>query len=260
MIMSSVVVLGAHGAKSQEGGSSSFLVNDTNIIDAGNILLPLAQKSADIETIWLTHSHLDHIADLAYILDNYFESRTKTLKIMGLEETINTLKTHFFNDEIWPDFSKINLNNSTQKVIEYEVLDLNKCYELEDSKTIQAFLGDHSVASVGYIVKDADTSLVLSADTYSLEHIVRLVEEDESITSLVLECSFPIRMAQLAKTSKHLTAAYLFDGIKPLASRDLTLYINHIKPVYSEIIKEEIASLQEDWDVVILEDGDKVSF
>jgi len=259
-VHNNIIVLGAHGAKGSEGGSSSFYLNEHHVIDAGNLLLPLEEKSAEIETIWLTHSHLDHISDIAYILDNYYEERTKPLKVYALTETINALQEHFFNNKIWPDFSRIPLNGSAEMSLSYHALSVGEEYILGEEKTIQAFLGDHSVPSVGYIVREGTSALILSADTYSLNHIVARVEKDTMITALVLECSFPIRMGELAKTSKHLTAEYLFEGIKALEKRGLTLYINHIKPVYSDVIKEEIASLQGTWNVVILEDGDTIAF
>jgi len=259
-VHNSITVLGAHGAKSAEGGSSSFYLNAKHVIDAGNLLLPLEEKSVHIETIWLTHSHLDHIADIAYILDNYYEARTKTLKIFALEETIEALQEHFFNNKIWPDFSKIPLHNAEDMTITYHHVNIGEEYPLGDGKTVKAFLGDHSVPSIGYKIKADTSALLLSADTYSLEHIVQMVKDDASITSLVLECSFPIRMGELARVSKHLTADYLFEGIKTLEPLNLTLYINHIKPIYSDIIREEIATLQGKWNVVILDDGDTISF
>jgi len=255
-----IIVLGAHGAKSSEGGSSSFYLNAHHVIDAGNLLLPLEEKSAKIEMIWLTHSHLDHIADIAYILDNYYEERSETLKIFALPETIEALEKHFFNNKIWPDFSKISLYSSQEMTLSYHAINVAEIYDIGEGKTIQPFLGDHSVPSVGYIIREGNSALILSADTYALEHIVAMVKNDNTITSLILECSFPVRMAALAKISKHLTAAHLFDGIKALESRGLTLYINHIKPVYCDVIKKEIASLQGEWNVIILEDGDKVVF
>jgi cAMP phosphodiesterase len=259
-VHNSITVLGAHGAKSSEGGSSSFYLNAQHVVDAGNLLLPLEEKSVHIETIWLTHSHLDHIADIAYILDNYYEERTKSLKIYALEETIEALQKHFFNNKIWPDFSKIPLHNAKEMTITYHEVNIGEEYPLGDGKTVQAFLGDHSVPSIGYKIRAGASAILLSADTYSLEHIVQMVKEDASITSLVLECSFPIRMAELARMSKHLTADYLFEGISTLEELNLTLYINHIKPVYSDIIKEEIVELQGKWNVVILEDNDTITF
>ncbi len=255
-----IQVLGAHGAKSKEGGSTSFSLNEKHAIDAGNILLPLEEKSAQIEVIWVTHSHLDHIADIAYILDNYYEERTETLKIYALEKTISTLKKHFFNDEIWPDFSKIALKNSEKMSLSFHRLDVGKIYEIGEGKTVQAFLGDHSVPSVGYLIQQRKSSVLVSTDTYSLTHIVQMVESDSSITSLILECSFPVRMSKLAETSKHLTAQHLFEGIRPLKDRNIKLYINHIKPVYNDEIQCEIKLYKETWDVSILEDGDIIPF
>ena len=37
------------------------------------------------------------IVDIAYILDSYFTLRTKSLKIMGLPETLEAIKKHFLN-------------------------------------------------------------------------------------------------------------------------------------------------------------------
>ena len=58
----------------------------------------------------MTHSNLDHIIDIAYILDKYFNLRKKPLNIIGLPETIKAIKENFLNDTIWPDFSKIPLS------------------------------------------------------------------------------------------------------------------------------------------------------
>jgi len=259
-VHNSITILGAHGAKSAEGGSSSIWLTAQHVIDAGNLLLPLEEKSAQIETIWLTHSHLDHIADIAYILDNYYEERTKPLKIFALEETLEALKKHFFNGEIWPNFAQIPLCGSQEMTLTYHALNVEQAYVIEKGKTITPFLGDHSVPSVGYVLREGSSAIVISADTYALEHIVRMIEEDPTITACILECSFPLRMATLAKTSKHLTAAYLFDGIRVLQGRNLKLYINHIKPVFAQEIKGEIERYKGDWDVTVLDDGDTVIF
>ncbi|MDH5465566.1 MAG: diguanylate cyclase, partial [Thiovulaceae bacterium] len=79
--MAEITILGAYGTKGENHGTTSFALNETNVIDAGNILKGLTAKCADIETIWLTHSHLDHIADIAFMLDFYFEKRKKPLRI-----------------------------------------------------------------------------------------------------------------------------------------------------------------------------------
>ncbi|MCF6244562.1 MAG: 3',5'-cyclic-nucleotide phosphodiesterase [Sulfurovum sp.] len=244
----------------QEVGHSSFLIDARNVIDAGNILRTLGEKSIALETVWVTHSHLDHIVDLAFIIDEYFDTRTKTLKIMALKETIDALKAHVFNNVIWPDFSKIPLPHGEGMALSYEEIDLNKTYTLENEKKIKAFTGDHTVASVGYKVSSGNSAILLSSDTYSLEEVVTLVHEDEQISTLVIECSFPVRMAELAKSSKHLTPELLFNGLKTLENKGLKLYINHIKAMYQEEIIKEIEVYKKEWDVMILKEGVTLEF
>ncbi|QKF63141.1 c-di-GMP phosphodiesterase, class II (HD-GYP domain) [Campylobacter mucosalis] len=49
--------------------------------------------------------------DLPFLIDGFFEQRQETLKLYGSKDTLNSIKTHVFNNEIWPDFSKIKLSN-----------------------------------------------------------------------------------------------------------------------------------------------------
>ncbi|RLC45400.1 MAG: diguanylate cyclase, partial [Candidatus Cloacimonadota bacterium] len=148
-----IKILGAYGTKLKGFGTSSFYLNAKNVIDAGNLLDSLQEASIDIENIWLTHSHLDHIADIAYILDNYFSLRAKTLNIIALPETIKVLKENFLNDSIWPDFSVIPMANSKEMVLKYSEIELYKEYKISESESIKAFETDHTVASCGYIYK-----------------------------------------------------------------------------------------------------------
>ena len=253
-------ILGAYGTKSKGFGTSAFELNQFNVIDAGNLLKPLEEKSADIENIWLTHSHLDHISDIAYVLDNYFSIREKTLNIIGLPKTIEILKEHMFNDLIWPDFSKINLLHSDKKAVNYINLEIGKEYSIGNGESIEAFKTDHTVPSCGYIYKKDKTSVIITADTYSLESMIERVDRDKEIKSMVIECSFPSNMEKLAKDSKHLTPKLLFNALKKLKRDDVLLYINHIKPTYLEIITDEIEQFRGKWEPVLLKDSNIINF
>ncbi|MCW8894734.1 HD domain-containing phosphohydrolase [Sulfurimonas sp.] len=256
----SIKILGAHGTKAKGHGTSAFELNETNVIDAGNLLNPLEEKSANIENIWLTHSHLDHISDIAYILDNYFDIREKTLNIIGLPETIQAIKKHFFNDLIWPDFSKIALQNSDKMVVEYVELELGVENIIGKGESIEAFKTDHTVPSCGYIYKKNKRAVIITADTCSLATLIDKVNNDKEIKSMVLECSFSSDMEKLAKKSKHLTPKLLFKELKKLKRDDINLYINHLKPNYLEKIKEEISQYRGDWKPIILNDSDIINF
>jgi len=255
-----ITILGAYGSKSNGFETSSFYLNSKNVIDAGNLLKPLEEASADIENIWLTHSHLDHIHDIAYILDNYFSLRKKSLNIVGLPETIKALKKHFFNDLIWPDFSKIPMFNQEGMTLNYKEIEIGVEYLIGNEEYIKAFATDHTVPSCGYIYKKNNTSILISADTYSLENVIKEIDNNKTIKSMVLECSFPSYMNQLAKESKHLTPKLLFSKLELLEREDVKLYINHLKPSFLKIIKDEIEEYRGEWEPKVLKDGEFVKF
>jgi len=255
-----VKILGAYGTKSSGYGTTSIELNQKNIIDAGNILTTLKEDSAKIENIWITHSHLDHISDIAYIVDNYYSKITKTINICGLPETIRAIREHFLNDIIWPDFSKIDLDNGEGKCIKYIEVRLNKEYSISDSETIKAFKTEHTVPSCGYIYKKEDKSILITADTVSLDNCVKIMNNDRSIQSIIVECSFPSRMEKLALESKHLTPKLLFNMLKNLNNKKICLYINHMKPEYIDEIVKDITENRGQWEPILLKDGDIANF
>jgi len=255
-----IEVLGAFGTKSKGYGTSSFSLNRTNVIDAGNLLYTLQDKSASLANIWLTHSHLDHIGDIAYIIDNYFDQIRRPITICGLPETLDAIKKHFLNDVIWPDFSKIKLLDSEEMCIEYLEIELDKEYKISRHETIKPFKTDHTVPSCGYIYKKKDDAVLITADTYDTGNIVQILNTDRSIKSAVIECSFPSSMEALAKVSKHLTPKLLAQTLEKIERKDLEIYVNHIKPLYLEEMIKEINEYCKGFDPIVLKDGDIVKF
>lgn len=260
MYKNSIKILGAYGTKAKGFGTTSFMLNSSTVIDAGNLIDSLADESLEIHNIYLTHSHLDHISDIAYIIDNYFCKRTKTLNIIGLPQTIQALKEHFFNDIIWPDFSKICLENSQTIALQYQELSFNEEQALDKQTTLIPIQTDHTVPSCGYIYKVRNNGVLITADTYSLENIIEILNSDKEIKSFVVECSFPSDMQTLAKASKHLTPKLLFEALKQLKRDDITLYIHHVKPSCLEKITAEIEEFRDNFEPIILKDGDFITF
>jgi len=231
-----IQILGAYGTQAPGFGTSSFLLNSKNVIDAGNLLRPLKESSIDIQNIWLTHY------------------------IIGLPETLKALRENFLNNSIWPDFSKIPLTNSDKMAIKYMDIELGKVYGLGNGEFIEAFPTDHTVASCGYIFTKDEKSVLITADTYDMKNIFEIIESREDIKSVVFECSFPSSMEQLAISSKHLTPKLLFKALESLKRDDFNLYINHIKPSFINIIASEIHEMCGKWDPVILKDEDNINF
>ena len=258
--LESIKILGAYGTKAKGFGTSAFLLDKHSVIDAGNLLDAMDDDCAFIENIWVTHSHLDHIADIAYVLDNYFSLRTKTLKVMAKVQTIEAIKKHYLNDLIWPDFSKIKLDNSQKYALEYVEIECGNNYHVDTDSTIAPFKTDHTVDSCGYIYKKNNRGIIITADTYSLETMIQHVEKDKEIKAMVIECSFPSEMEELAKASKHLTPKLLFHMLKKLKRDDVELYINHIKPIFITKVTSEIEEYKGSWEPKILKDGEIIKF
>ena len=253
-----IKILGAYGTKAENKETTSIYLNQNNVIDAGNLVKPLNVASSDIENLWLTHSHLDHISDIASVLDNYYPFRRKTLNIIALPKTIKTLKEHFLNDEIWPDFTKIPLYKSEKMSVKYTELEVGKSYDIGEDESVKVFLTDHTVASCGYIYTKKGKSIAITSDTYSLKSVQDSIENDSSISALVVECSFASSMKELAKASKHLTPCLLFEELAKFKRTDIKIYINHIKPNFQTKIIEEIEFYKGSWDVTILDDGSEI--
>ncbi len=258
--MDNIKILGAYGTKGQKNETTSFLISKHNVIDAGNLLRSLGDFAGEIDGIWITHPHLDHIMDIAYILDSYFAIRRKPLKLMGSKKTLDAVKQHFLNNVIWPDFSMIKLLHTDEMSVVYQEIEAGVFYDLEDNTQIKAFLSDHTPDSYGYIVKKNDKAIIISSDTYSLDNLIEEVKKDDCIKSMVIECSFPSSMDELALVSKHLTPKLMFEKLKPLKNKGIKLNINHLKPLYEEIIVKEIDSLKAPWACKVLKDLEEISY
>ncbi len=257
--MAQITVLGANGTKAHDRETTCFALNGTHLIDAGNLLKGMGEECANIDTIWLTHSHLDHIVDIAYVLDAYFEKRKRPLRIAGLTQTLLILKKHFLNELIWPDFSRIRLLNSEMYAVEYFPIEIGKRYVIGENEHIEAFKTNHTVPSCGYVVTKMGRSIAITSDTYISYSVWDLLNSRKDINTLIIECSFHNALEALAKESKHLTPKLLAMELEKL-KRAIDIYVNHIKPNSESIIIQELQAQTATQKCLLLKDGDVIDF
>ncbi|MFA7499677.1 MAG: HD domain-containing phosphohydrolase [Sulfurimonas sp.] len=241
--MDYIKMLGSHGSRSTNTFTTCIQVNKHTLIDAGNIMHALGEDALHIDRIFFTHSHLDHIIDSAFLIDNFFAKRTKPLRLYGLSQTIYALKKHFFNSEIWPDFSNIHLLNSKGAAIEYIEIQEGESYEIENDTTLTPILSNHSIACCGYIIKKEQSALLFSSDTYKNPLLWEIINKTPSIKALIIDVSFPSRFAKVAQESKHLTPKLLKEELLLLERKNLHIYVNHLKPFYAKQIVEELFAM-----------------
>jgi ribonuclease BN (tRNA processing enzyme) len=257
--MSEIKILGAYGGRGKNQATTTIQLNDHVVIDAGNILNPLGQKAKKIDHIFLTHCHLDHIVDLPFLIDAFFEKRTAPLHIYALPDTVTALKKHILNWDIWPDFNEIELINTDSKSLLLHPVAFGENYTVEGI-TLKPMQTNHTVPSCGYVVtKEDKKEVMITADTYICDTIWDELNSNTNIKTLVIECSFPSNLSSLAEASKHLTPLLLSFELKKLQRDDVDIYINHMKPDFVETMKQEFVELGLSDSLTFLTDGDTIT-
>ena len=236
----SIKILGAYGAKTSNTALTCVQVDKEVLIDAGNILFGLDKDAQNIHHIFLTHTHLDHIVDIPFLIDIFFESRTKPLTIYGLKGSIENIKKHIFNWSIWPDFSNIPLTIGDEKSIIFRVLEVGEEIEV-DSVKLKTVKTVHTDSSCGYVITKGGSATMFTADTYQCQAVWDEVNSNPLIKSVIIDVSFPSILKKLAFDSKHLTPELLNEDLENCLLRDdITIFVNHIKPVFLDEIKDEM--------------------
>ncbi|WP_019557273.1 HD domain-containing phosphohydrolase [Thiomicrorhabdus arctica] len=237
--MLGIEILGAHGSAAQAHHCTCFKLGENILLDAGDAMASLGEKVVYIEHILLTHSHFDHIRDLPFIIETYYEKRQTPLKIYGLPRTLEALENHLFNGVIWPPFHQIIHPNFKKNSIEFIPITFDTPFELGVFQ-FTPFPSNHTVDCCSYLIRHANSACIISSDTYLTHHLNEVIHQNPDVTSLFIECSFPSRLEALAKLSKHLTPKLLKEQLSGI-HRPIHTYLYHLKPNFEAEITQEIA-------------------
>lgn len=257
MNKNNIKILGAFGGKTNKNNNTCIQVSKSIVVDAGNILAGLQNDAKYIDHIFLTHSHLDHLNDIAFFIDQFFEYRKKPLYIYGIKHTLDALEKHILNWEIWPDFTKIELENKKKSII-FKEIKFNEAVLINDI-SLCPIKTNHTVPSCGYIITKKNNSILFTSDTYSCKNIWDIVNKQTNIKSVIIDVSFPSKFKQLAKDSKHLTPLELKKDLKHLKRDDVKIFVNHLKPSYINEITKELKKLNIFNGGDILKDFDEIN-
>lgn len=232
-------VLGCSGGIGANLRTTSFLVDDDVLIDAGTGATDLSlTQLAKIDHVFLTHSHLDHIAAIPWIVDTVGRARDKPLVVHALDATIKALKDHIFNWRIWPDFTQI--PSAEQPYLKFESMTIGAAVKL-GARTIVAVASNHVVPTVGYWIDSGRHSLIFSGDTSSNDALWQIANRCENLRYLLIETAFANCDRVVAEASKHLYPLQLAEELMKFTGH-AEIYVTHMKPGEEDLIMAEIAT------------------
>jgi ribonuclease BN (tRNA processing enzyme) len=248
-----IKVLGCSGGIGGPLRTTSFLIDDDVVIDAGTGLgeLPLNQMTG-IRHIFLTHSHMDHIAALPLLADSMFGVHAEPIVIHAQEKTIKALKTHIFNWIIWPDFSE--LPNTDTPCIRFEIMQPGDVIKIRH-REFEMVPVNHTVPGVGYIVKDPRTTVAFSGDTTTNDSLWQRLNQYQKLDILYIEAAFANHDVEISRISKHYCPSLLAEDLQKLDHRP-QLWLTHFKPGEEDLIYDECVQALPDFSVNRLSGGE----
>ena len=187
--------------------------------------LTLAELS-QIDHIFITHSHLDHVTSIPFLVDTVGGMRSRPLVIHATRPTIEIMRNHLFNWSIWPDFAEI--PSPEAPFMRYEEIELGATITLS-GRRFTPIPALHTVPAVGYHLDSGASSLVFTGDTGPNDALWHIVNRIANLKFLIIETAFSNKERQLAEMSRHLCPTMLAEELAKL-ERNAEIYITHLKP------------------------------
>jgi ribonuclease BN (tRNA processing enzyme) len=246
-------VLGCHGSIAARCHTTSFLLDDDILIDAGSGVGELRlDELARIDHILLSHSHLDHILSVPLLADSVIRLRQgpagladlKPIQIHALPQTIEALRKHILNGVIWPDFSR--LPSPSHPILTLHEVSVGQVLRFPargglPEREITVLPAAHTVPGVGFALSTPQGLWVYSGDT-GPNPLLWQALQGRRIAQLVIETAFGNDEAHLADISGHLSPITLAQELTQLDG-EVSVYITHPKPGEVPAVLSQIRAL-----------------
>ncbi len=235
-------VLGCSGSIAAGNRTTSFLLDDDVLVDAGTGVGDLTlDEMARVDHILVTHSHLDHVLAIGLLADSVTRRRRAAQRppvvVHALPETIAALQTHVFNGVIWPDFTR--LPDTTHPVLAFQPLAVGEVLTLGRHR-IEVLPASHTVPAVGYAVHGSRGAWVFTGDTGPNPALWQRLRS-LPVAVLVIETAFRDDEHALATVSQHLCPSQLQQELEAF-EQVAEVYITHIKPGEMDAVMTEVGA------------------
>ena len=250
-------ILGCSGGIGGNLRTTSMLLDYDVLIDAGTGVGDLTlTELKQIDHIFVTHSHLDHVVSIPFLVDTVGGMRDSPVTVHATEETLDILKKHLFNWKIWPDFAEI--PNRDNPYLRYESFRLGETVSLQ-GRRIRSLPANHVVPAVGFHLDSGEGSLVFTGDTTTNDALWAEVNRIENLRYLIIETAFSNAERELAIASKHLTPDMLAQELSKL-TRPAKIFVSHLKPGEGALTMEEVEAVAGAYSPRMLSNGQVFRF
>lgn len=252
-------VLGCSGAIAAGCRTTSFLLDDSILIDAGTGVGDLSlDELARIDHILISHSHLDHVLAIGLLADSVMRVRVAQRRgpivIHALPETIAALQRHIFNGVIWPDFTR--LPSVEAPALRFESFAVGEQLLL-DGHRIEVLTASHTVPAVGFAVDGGEPGWwVYTGDTGPNAALWQRLASMK-VAHLVIETAFSDEERRLAQLSGHLCPTSLREELSQLPG-SADVHITHIKPGELHAVMAGIARFETPHRIHALQAGQRI--
>lgn len=255
-------VLGCSGSIAAGSRTTSFLVDDDVLIDAGSGVGDLTLEAlARIDHIFISHSHLDHVLSIGLLADSVLRLRRargcSPITVYALPETVDALRRHIFNNVIWPDFTR--LPTVDAPILRFQPFAIGHVVALGDRR-VEVLSALHTVPAVGFAVFPAEgmPAWVYTGDTAPNHALWERLKQIQ-VAHLVIETAFGDEERQLAEVSRHLCPSALVRELARLGDPNVQVHITHIKPGEVAAVMSEIAAFGVSQKVEALKTGQQLA-
>jgi len=217
------------------------------VLDAGTAMFRvrdhLATSTLDI---FLTHSHLDHVIGLTYLLDILYQKLTERVCVHGEEAKLQAIRQHLFAKDLFPVVPQVQWQPLQGPVT------------LRDGGVVSYFPVAHPGGAIGYRIDWKDRSLAYVTDTTAAPS-APYVASIRGVDLLLHECYFPDGWDDRASMTGHSCTTPVAQVA--LAAQVGRLVLVHINPLQKEDDPVGLATARRIFRATeIGEDGTEIEF